>query len=131
MDEEHMNEPMDAPMDDAAEPTISCPLCRCATDYIQSYHFLLEEQHENGVGTGKLIRRHYTSILRFTEEQRSQEVTAHDYCWKIARRVFKKDHFDQTWINRFKDHLFFLRDFLEVPPFRNEPYTLDPDILRF
>ena len=44
MDDEHMNEPMDAPMDDAAEPMISCPLCRCVTDYIQSYHFLLEEQ---------------------------------------------------------------------------------------
>lgn len=113
---------------DPAPPTICCPLCRRKTDYIQTFHFLLRENQIDGVATGDLVRRHWTDIRDMTEEQRSDEITIHDYCWWITQRVFKKEHIDQMWVDEFTEHVLLLAEFLRPVPFRDEPHTLDNDI---
>ena len=115
-------------MDDAAEAIIECPLCQSETNYIQTWHILLEEQYDSDVGTGQPIRRHYIDIIRFTAEQRSREVTVHDYCWAIVQWVFRNTFFDQAWIDEFKEHVEILRPFLTQVPFDEETTSLDLDI---
>ncbi|OQE70217.1 hypothetical protein PENNAL_c0119G10525 [Penicillium nalgiovense] len=123
-------------MDDTDEPTtwvppvVSCPLCKCDTISSLVSHSLLEEEQDAGSGTGNLIQRNVIDLFHLTDDQRSQEVTVHDYCWSITRRVFKKYSVDQTWIDDFKDHIHFLHPFLTEAPFgsKHEASSLDHDI---
>ena len=109
---------------------VSCPLCKCDTTSSLVSPLLLEEEQDDGSRTGNLIQRNIIDPFHLVYGQRSQEVTVHDYCWLIARRVFEKYSVDQTWIDDFKNHIRFLHPFLTEAPFgtKHEANTLDHDV---
>lgn len=110
-------------------PSIYCPLCQCDLDAAQTWHYLLEEgTEENGSRTGQPVHRHFMEMIRLTEEERLQETTVHDYCWRIVKRIFRKVNFDQAWIDQFKSYSHLLSPFMQEAPFCDESHTLDLDV---
>ena len=110
-------------------PSIYCILCQCDLDAAQTWHYLLEEgTEENGSRTGQPVHRHFMEMIRLTEEERLQETTVHDYCWRIVKRIFRKVNFDQAWIDQFKSYSHLLSPFMQEAPFCDESHTLDLDV---
>lgn len=111
-------------------PKVYCPLCQSDPGDMQTTHLILEEDFtDEGEGLGDLISRNCMDLFDLSDEDCLEEITVHTYCWAIAKRVFKRESYDQIWIDQFIQCLDHLTPFIITQaPFPQEADQLDYDI---
>lgn len=109
------------------DASLRCCLCTLPLTAWRDDSLVLREAVENGMGTGRLIRREWVPFFNPFGEDR-HDLSVHSGCWSIATVALNREHFQQRWIDQFAVVLRNLSPFLTPIRFAAPTGELDPDI---